>query len=120
MKLEIAKTEDSKALAEFYKSFPVRGLVEMKIDRDGNFFSPYEIQSDRHLTYTLKEEEKLEGVASFVMRDVLWITKCAPLLLDVTCESPQIAALFWIGQSTFYRSCKRCFRLLAASIYFLF
>lgn len=71
MKLEIAQPEDSKALVEFFKSFPLKGHVQIKIDRDGNFFAPYEIQSDKHLTYQLKDEGKIEGIASFVVRDVL-------------------------------------------------
>ena len=55
MRLEIAQPEDSKALVEFYKSFPLRGPVEMKIDRDGDFFLPYEIPvSYTHLTLPTK------------------------------------------------------------------
>lgn len=72
MKLEIATPEDSKDLVEFYKSFPLNGPVEIKIDRDGDFFAPYSVQSDQHLTYQLKDSEnKVEGMASFVVRDVL-------------------------------------------------
>lgn len=97
MKLEIAKAEDSKALTEFYKSFPVRGLVELKIDRDGDFFAPYDIQSDKHITYLLKEDEKLEGMASFVVRDVLLQEQVIPVAFgrDLRISSNRRAVLDW-------------------------
>ncbi|WP_347358529.1 hypothetical protein [Bdellovibrio sp.] len=98
MKLEIAKPEDSKALVEFYKSFPLKGLVEIKIDRDGDFFAPYEVQAEQHLTYQLKDDEgKLEGMASFVVRDVLLggsITKVA-FGRDLRISSNRRAVLEW-------------------------
>ncbi|MFS4460263.1 hypothetical protein [Bdellovibrio sp. HCB2-146] len=71
MNLEIASPEHSRQLVEFYKGFPLKGLVELKVDRDGDFFAPYSIQSDKHLTYMLKEDGQLEGTASFVVRDVM-------------------------------------------------
>ena len=97
MKLEIATPEDSAALVEFYKSFPSRGLVEMKIDRDGNFFAPYDIQSDQHLTYQLKGDNKLEGMASFVVRDVLLDNRVQPVAFgrDLRISSNRRAILEW-------------------------
>jgi hypothetical protein len=71
MNLEIASPENSRQLAEFYKSFLTSGLVDLKVDRNDDFFGPYDIQSDKYLTYMLKEGSQLEGTASFVMRDVL-------------------------------------------------
>ncbi|WP_413561145.1 hypothetical protein [Bdellovibrio sp. HCB209] len=71
MKLEIANPADSAALVEFYKSFPVDGPLQIKIDRDDDFFAPYEVHGEKALTYMLKDEDKLEGMASFVVRDVL-------------------------------------------------
>ncbi|UXR63848.1 hypothetical protein EZJ49_12320 [Bdellovibrio bacteriovorus] len=98
MKLEIAKPEDSKALVEFYKSFPLKGLVEIKIDRDGDFFAPYEVQAEQYLTYQLKDDEgKIEGMASFVVRDVLLggnITKVA-FGRDLRISSNRRAVLEW-------------------------
>nr|BFD59288.1 hypothetical protein CKG001_13950 [Bdellovibrio sp. CKG001]BFD62664.1 hypothetical protein BdHM001_13450 [Bdellovibrio sp. HM001] len=98
MKLEIAKPEDSKALVEFYKSFPLKGLVEIKIDRDGDFFAPYDVQAEQYLTYQLKDDEgKLEGMASFVVRDVLLdgsITRVA-FGRDLRISSNRRAVLEW-------------------------
>ncbi|WII71924.1 hypothetical protein QJS83_15780 [Bdellovibrio sp. 22V] len=124
MKLEIAKPEDSKALAEFYKSFPLRGLVEMKLDRHGDFFAPYAIQSDRHLTYQLKEDDKLEGVASFVMRDVLLDNKVKPVAFgrDLRISSNRRAILEWsqhflpVMEEVFHTfGCKHLFSVLSMS-----
>lgn len=97
MRLEIAKPEDSKALTEFFKNFPIRGVVEMKIDRDGNFFAPYAVQSDKHLTYKLQDDEKVEGIASFVMRDVLLDGQVTPVAFgrDLRISSNRRAVLEW-------------------------
>lgn len=98
MKLVIAKPEDSPQLVEFYKNFPLRGLVEIKIDRDGNFFAPYEIQSDRHITYQLKDEDdKIEGIASFVVRDVLLDNNVTPVAFgrDLRISHSRQAILNW-------------------------
>lgn len=97
MKLEIARPEEAKALAEFYKTFLTRGLVEMKVDRGADFFAPYSIQSDQHLTYLLKEDDKLEGVASFVIRDVLLADKVQKVAFgrDLRISSNRRAVLEW-------------------------
>lgn len=73
MKLEIARPEQSAELATFFKTFPLNGPVEIAVDRSKGFFRPYEIQSDTHVTYTLRDEEKNElvGVASFAVSDTL-------------------------------------------------
>ena len=73
MKLEIAGPSQSASLVEFYKGFSTQGLVQMKIDRGQNFFKPYDLQSDRHITYIMQDEEsgKVEGSASFVINNVL-------------------------------------------------
>lgn len=97
MKLEIAKPEDSKALVEFYKSFPINGHVEIKIDRDRDFFAPYEVQSDQYLTYQLKDDEKIEGMATFVVRDVLLNNKVTTVAFgrDLRISSNRRAILEW-------------------------
>ncbi len=97
MNLEVAKHEDAALLAEFYKSFPVRGVVEMKIDRDGDFFAPYDIQAEQHITYLLKEDDKLEGMASFVVRDVLLNNTPQPVAFgrDLRITSNRRAVLGW-------------------------
>ncbi|MGE5086965.1 MAG: hypothetical protein ACM3MG_11735 [Bacillota bacterium] len=97
MKLEVAQPEDSKALVEFYKSFPLRGPVEVKIDRDGDFFLPYEIHGEKHITYKLTEDNKLEGMASFVVRDVFLDDQVQPVAFgrDLRISSNRKAILEW-------------------------
>ncbi|MGE9746096.1 hypothetical protein [Bdellovibrio bacteriovorus] len=98
MRLEIAKPEDSKALVEFYKSFPLNGPVEIRIDRERDFFAPYSVQSDQHLTYQLKtDENKIEGMASFVVRDVWLDGKVSTVAFgrDLRISSNRRAILEW-------------------------
>ncbi|XGC82184.1 hypothetical protein ACES2L_06760 [Bdellovibrio bacteriovorus] len=97
MKLEIATPQDAANLAEFYKSFPVRGLVEIKIDREKDFFAPYSIQSDRYLTYMLKDEDKIEGIASFITKDVLLENKVQTVAFgrDLRISSNRRAVMEW-------------------------
>jgi hypothetical protein len=97
MILEVAKPQDSAILAEFYKSFAWRGAVEIKLDRGKDFFAPYEIQSDRYLTYALKDEGRIEGIASFLIRDVLLNNKVHPVAFgrDLRISSSRRAILSW-------------------------
>jgi len=72
MKLEIAKTADNQELIEFFKEFSIKGMVELKVDRNRDFFAPYALQSEKFKTYLLKEEEedqKIHGAATFITRD---------------------------------------------------
>jgi hypothetical protein len=97
MKLEIAQPEDTKALAEFYKSFPLGGPMEFKIDRDKDFFAPYSVQSDQYITYQLKADEKIEGIASFVVRDVLLEGQVTPVVFgrDLRISTNRRAIMGW-------------------------
>jgi len=72
MKLEVAKPSDNPTILEFYKGFPLKGVLELKVDRRGDFFAPYAAESDRFRTYLLKDDqEQLQGMASFIIKDVL-------------------------------------------------
>jgi hypothetical protein len=73
MELVLADEGDNLELINFFKEFPLRGLVDVKIDRLGNFFAPYEIQSDIFKTYLLKDSQKnIQASASFIARDALY------------------------------------------------
>ncbi len=97
MKIEIATPESARELAEFYKTFPMRGLVEMKVDRGHDFFGPYAVQSDKHLTYMLRQDNQIEGIASFVVRDVLVGGKPTPVAFgrDLRISSNRKVILEW-------------------------
>ncbi|MEK6774689.1 MAG: hypothetical protein AABY64_12155 [Bdellovibrionota bacterium] len=73
MKLEVAQTQDSSELKEFFKGFPTSGPIDLKIDRPRDFFLRYSIESDQCITYSLRADKTqlLEGLASFVVKDVL-------------------------------------------------
>jgi hypothetical protein len=72
MKLLIAKASDNQALVEFHKSFPLKGQLELKVDRRGDFFGPYAAESERFRTYVLKDEhEAIQGMASFIVKEVM-------------------------------------------------
>lgn len=72
MKLEAAQPADNQAILEFFNSFPLKGMLELKIDRRGDFFAPYAVESDRFRTYLLKDHHgQIQGMASFTIKDVL-------------------------------------------------
>lgn len=71
MKLSLAQPSDKRALAKYYKSFEIPGAVDLKLDRRGDFFKPYESQSDNYWTFVLRDREDILGVASFVILDCL-------------------------------------------------
>ncbi len=99
MKLEIAGPAHSQALVDFYKGFPSQGLVRLKADRGQNFFKPYDLQSDRHITYLMQDEEngKIEGSASFVINNVLLEGQVVPVAFgrDLRISSNRKAILSW-------------------------
>ncbi len=72
MKIEIAKPADNPQLLEFYKGFPIEGLLDLKVDRRGDFFGPYAAESGQYRTYVLKDEDdSIQGLASFIIKEVL-------------------------------------------------
>lgn len=72
MRLEIAKPSDNNAILEFYKGFPLKGVLELKVDRCGDFFGPYAVESDRFRSYLLRDDQdQIQGMASFTIKDAL-------------------------------------------------
>ncbi len=76
MMLEIARPEDSWELKQFFKNFTVGELIHLKVDREHDFFIPYDIQSESHVTYVLRDpsDKSIQGVATFVIRNV-WLNQ---------------------------------------------
>lgn len=76
MILEIARPEDSWDLKQFFKNFTTGELIQFKMDRPQDFFAPYDIQSDTHVTYVLRkpEDRSIQGVATFVIRNA-WLNQ---------------------------------------------
>jgi len=72
MRLELAKPSDSPEILEFFKGFPIKGVLDIKIDRRGDFFAPYAVESDRYCTYLLRDDQNaIQGMASFIIKDVM-------------------------------------------------
>lgn len=70
MRLEVAQEHDGPALSEFYQNFPIKGLVNFKLDRSQDFFAHYKAQSDLFRTYILRDtDHSIQGMASFVFRE---------------------------------------------------
>lgn len=71
MKLEKLKLHHNPELLQFFESFPLPGLVKLKIDRRGDFWGPYLRQSSEFVTYALRETSSmdLKAAASFVIKD---------------------------------------------------
>ncbi len=74
MILEKAHYTDAQELSDFFKKFPLASPVEIRVDRQGLFFTPYEIQSPDYITYCLRDEttRELFGVATFVAQEI-WL-----------------------------------------------
>lgn len=71
MILEVAQSQNNEELLEFYRSFPLDGLIHIRLDRGKDFFKYYGLQSDQYLTYILKEKDKIIGVVSFVIDNIV-------------------------------------------------
>jgi hypothetical protein len=72
--LEIARPEDSWDLKQFFKNFTTGELIQLKIHRPEDFFTPYDIQSESHVTYMLRspEDKSIQGIATFIIQNV-WL-----------------------------------------------
>lgn len=97
MNLRIASPQDSEALINFYKEFSLPGQVELKVDRMQNYFTPYEVQSDRHVTYLLEEEQQTFGTASFVIQNLQHQGQVQPVAWgrDLRISNNRKAILSW-------------------------
>lgn len=102
MLLDVATEADNQALISFYKEFPVKGLVDLKIDRNQDFFGPYKTQSNEFKTYLLREDlgadkDKIHAAASFVFRHVMTEGKLEKVAqaVDLRVHTNRRAILQW-------------------------
>lgn len=97
MKLVLAQPSDAKLLSQYYKKFSFPGLVDFQIQRRGDFFRPYDCQSDQHLTFILKDHHEILGVASFVISEVLLENKVQRVAFgrDLRISNSRKAVLGW-------------------------
>jgi len=100
MNLELATPADNQELLNFFKEFPVKGLVEFKLDRLVDYFGPYKLHSDHFQTYVLKDKlNKIQATATFVFRDVMQDGKVERIALatDLRVAPNRNAMLQWSG-----------------------
>ncbi len=98
MRLEVAKPSDNQAILEFYKGFPMKGVLDLKVDRRGDFFGPYATESDRFRSYLLKDEtEQIQGMASFTIKNVMieGLQKTVAFGRDLRVSSNRRAIIEW-------------------------
>lgn len=97
MTLELAQMANNEELLEFYRSFPLEGLINIKIDRGRDFFKYFNLQSDQYLTYILRFNGKVCGTVSFIIEQV--IIEGKPTLIawarDLRIANERKAILSW-------------------------
>lgn len=71
MILEIAQEQNNDELLEFYRSFPLDGLINLRLDRGKDFYKYYHLQTDQFLTYLLKDNQRIIGVVTFIIDQVI-------------------------------------------------
>jgi len=72
MHLELAKPSDSDRLKEFFGQTVLPGAVDVYIDRPGDFFDQYRLQSDDFETYVLRDgDNQIKGLASLIFREAV-------------------------------------------------
>ncbi|ACY17258.1 hypothetical protein [Haliangium ochraceum] len=66
-----AERADSAALARFYGSIPMRGELELAVEREPDFFALYDLEhaSEDQIVWVARRSDELLGVAGFLARD---------------------------------------------------
>lgn len=96
--LREALPEDSEKLNDFFISIPVRGAIDIKIQREKHFFSFYERIGLPFKTYILENSEKeILGTASFLFRQLQFTARTLKLAqaCDLRISSNRKAVLAW-------------------------
>lgn len=66
--LQEAFQDDSNNLSEFFTSIPVRGEMDIKIQRQKSFFSFYQRMGVHYRTFIIKDGNETLGIASFLFK----------------------------------------------------
>jgi hypothetical protein len=97
LSLTEAKFEDSKKLNEFFTSIPLRGEIDIKIQREEHFFSFYQRVGIPYKTYIIKDDEEILGTATFLFRNLSFQKRTLKLAqaCDLRISSNRKAVLSW-------------------------
>jgi hypothetical protein len=68
--LEEATALDSEKLNKFFTSIPLRGEIDIKMQREQSFFSFYQRIGLDYKTYIIKDQEEIVGTASFLFKNL--------------------------------------------------
>lgn len=92
-----ASFKDAHQLNEFFTSVPVRGEINVKIQREDHFFSFYERLGIPFKTYIIKDGRDIVGTASFIFRNLIFKTRTLKLAqaCDLRISSNRKAVLSW-------------------------
>ena len=82
--LKEASLDDSKKLNDFFTSIPIRGEIDIKIQREQHFFSFYQRIGINYKTYIIKDEDEILGTATFLFRKLHFQKR--NLLLAQACD----------------------------------
>ncbi len=99
MKLELLNESQARLASEYFENFPIKGLVNFKLDRLGDFFRPYRLISPVSETYSLRDtaDMKLKGLASFLVQNVQLEGETVPIAWarDLRVSSDRAAIMNW-------------------------
>lgn len=97
MEILIAQASDALELSQFHSQFTSHGLIELKAERGGDYFSHYRAQSPDFRTYILRDKSGIQATASFVIRECLFQGKVSRIAFanDLRVSNSRKAILQW-------------------------
>jgi len=104
MKLEMISSanldgQSNQELLQFFSSFHIQGLMELKYDRKSDFFGLYKTQGKDFRTYFLRDQPsgKIAASASFVIREVRYANETVKIAYatDLRVSNSRRAILEW-------------------------
>jgi hypothetical protein len=95
--LEEATPLNSEKLNEFFTSIPLRGEIDIKIQREQSFFSFYQRIGLDYKTYIIKDQEDIVGTASFLFKNLSFQNRVLKLAqaCDLRISSHRKVILSW-------------------------
>jgi hypothetical protein len=96
MVLRLATNQDNSRLIEFYSQFEVKSPIDLKFFRY-DFSAPYRLNSNEYKTLILEEDDKIYGLASFVIKNVKLVDREIKVLMgcDLRISNHRKAIMEW-------------------------
>lgn len=95
--LEEATPENSDKLNEFFTSVPLRGEIDVKIQREHSFFSFYQRIGLDYKTFVIKDADEVVGTASFLFKNLTFQNRVLKLAqaCDLRISSNRKVIMSW-------------------------